>query len=74
MMVNPSLMCISSWVLTKIRGNNPVVKVITALNRSGEKAESKSYSTDTTTLRNMNSALKRSAIPIFLETTLIFIT
>ena len=73
MMVNPSLMWISSWVLTKIRGNKPVVKVITALNRRGEKAESKSYSTETTTLKNIKKALKRSAMPIFLETTLIFI-
>ena len=55
-------------------GKSPVVKVITPLSSKGENAESKSYTTETAALRNMNIALKSNAIPIFLATTLTFIT
>jgi hypothetical protein len=73
-MVKPSFICISSCFLTKISGKRPVVKVITPLSSKGENAESKSKMTDTTALRNMNIALKSNAMPIFLATTLMFIS
>jgi hypothetical protein len=71
--VNPSLILISSYLRTKIRGNKPVVKVITALRNNGENAGSKSYIMEVIAPKNMKTALKTRAIPIFLETTLIFI-
>jgi len=49
------------------------MKVKIELISNGEKEESNPYSIDTITERNMNPALKRRAMLIFLDITRIFI-
>ena len=58
---------------TYISGNKPANKAMKALSNSGENAASNPYIMETPTLKNKNTALNKSEIPIDLLITLRFI-
>ena len=63
----------TSVFLTKMKGKIPTMKVMVKEIARAARAESLPSATDTITERNMNSALTRSARPMFLLITFQFI-
>ena len=73
MIRKPSLRLMRDVLWTKMKGKTPTRKVIAKLISSGVMALSAPSMSETPTDRSMNSALTRSAMPTFLDTTLRFI-
>lgn len=69
----PSLRVMTEFFLTKMKGKAPAVKVMMKLIKRAARALSFPFFTETSTDKNMNNALTRSAKPTFLDMTLRFI-